>query len=172
MFLRKTFWFVLTLGACFAPFLALPTFAAERPASKNAARVLNAPPPTATRAPHSAVSATTRGRCEVPVLWRDFGEMPFQKKCGAGQRERGTLDLIPTLGKADVMQLLIEWRIVTDTKIKFRCTGFVTYSFADTLKNHVYRIRTKPGQNLYAARLYLTPRGWDALDANTQSACQ
>lgn len=122
--------------------------------------------------PDRTIPATSPERCEVPVMWRALKQVSFDRKCRATKRERGELNLKPQLGKAGMMQLLIEWRIVADGKNKFKCTGFITYWYPDQYQDHLYSVRTKPGENLRAARLFVAPDGWDALETDTTGACE
>lgn len=120
-----------------------------------------------------SVAATTKGRCEVPVLWRSYGTRNFPSTCGANSSEVGTLHIQPALVKGGVMQLFIEWRIVTKNKLKFQCTGPLTYWYSpDNLLDHAYTFRVKPKQNLFAAYLAVTPDGWNTLAVNSSRTCQ
>jgi hypothetical protein len=155
--------------------LTLPTYAA--PADESRTRVIYAQVPTRVPTPAAsngtdAIASTRPGRCEVPVLWRYLGELRFDTKCKKKQRERGTLDLQPRLGKGELMMLLVEWRSVSEGKIQFKCTGILAYEYPDSnLVHHLYSVRTKPGENLHSVRIFSNPYNWTDLYAETTSEC-
>ena len=155
---------------------ALPTHAANDLNKNRDAPKLFVPTrvatPTASNALES-ITATRPERCEVPALWWYLAQLKTTTKCNKSQREVGTLELTPQLPRSGAMALLVEWRILANGKIKFKCTGPITYFFGtDHLTPHSYSVRTKPGENLVSVNVFVYPYGWLDLARNATSACK
>ena len=167
----------LVLGgivAMFAAFLVLPIHAAPDLRNDSRAPNLFAPTLIPTRPPNETetIGATRPGRCEVPILWWYLAELKTERKCSPRKRERGTLEMTPHLPRNGLMSLLVEWRILANGKLKFKCTGPISFVHVnDNMTPHTYSIRTKPGENLVSVNIYTYPYGWLGLERNATSAC-
>ncbi len=163
----------LMLGAVL---FALPTHAANDGNKNRDAQKLFVPTPVATLTAANAIesiTATRPERCEVPALWWYLAQLKTTTKCNKSQREVGTLELTPRLPRNGAMALLVEWRTLANGKIKFKCTGPITYFFGtDNLTPHSYSVQTKPGENLISVNVFVYPYGWLDLARNATSACK
>ncbi len=158
----------------FAAWFAAPTNAAPDWRNDSRAPKLFAPTLIPTRAPNDTemIVATRPGRCEVPILWWYLAELKTERKCSQRKRERGTLEMTPYLPRNGLMSLLVEWRILANGKLKFKCTGPISFVHVnDNMTPHTYSIKTKPGENLVSVNIYTYPYGWLGLERNATSTC-
>lgn len=137
--------------------------AADAPSLAVAAFVL---PPFTTEAPRAE-------RCEVPVLgWRYYGQKMLQKKCAPARAERATVRVRADIPKDGMMAFILEWQIVRNGKIKFRCTGpRALYFDTDNRGDRYYTWTAQPGQDIQAVNLYVTTTGWNTLNWDTSAKC-
>lgn len=112
-------------------------------------------------------------RCEVPVVnWVKLGQQFTPQQCGGEKRERARVTLNAALDKLQPMALIVEWQVIRNGKIRFRCTGPKTLVYTDSnLQDQIYRFSAKRDTDIQAVNLYVTVYGWTNLEWHTTSRC-